>query len=577
MLREMLQQYYSDVEMPGNYRHNLPETLKMIELYYHSQFKSGKFDSRGFRKFFYNINKPACDIATKFIDLDTKDITLIPTEGSNERKVWFMQKDLKQWLKEENFGVLLNEISDDYPKYGTVITKRVQDSWEKVSIANMRMNPSVNKLEDNEVVAEVHRMTKAEILKMGNWDGTELFERGKRQEYIIYEVYTREGQGWKLEILGDVFTNKKDGSYTHSSESLINTNDDDFVPPVVLFEGKAKTLPYRTLKWDDVAGRFLGQGFVEYLEDNQVAINEAENLERKGLHYTSLKLYQTRDESAGGLNVLTDAENGDILKVASGITALPMEERNLAAYNATRERWNENSERKTFSFDISRGENLPSRTPLGVANLSAGMVESYFNFKREKYGLFLKALFLEEIIPSFKKRTNKEHILTFLGDDDEIGKFDKMVLETEKQKAAAKYTMKTGFYPAPIVMEDFEIRLTEKINRQTNRFAKVAKGFYDNIKYAVDILITGESMDVGAKSGLITTTLQLLFSNPEAMQNKAIRGMTFKLLEMGGISPMNMGMDFDEQPQQPQQPQSQGGSISPTPGQPGPVANSQTI
>ena len=109
--------------MPGGYSHNIPETLKLIDLYYNSQFKTGKYDDLGFRKFFFNVVKPACDIATKFVDLDTKDIILTPESDQSEFKVWFLQKKLKQYLKNENFGIifLINKLLRGYKTFFKIL------------------------------------------------------------------------------------------------------------------------------------------------------------------------------------------------------------------------------------------------------------------------------------------------------------------------------------------------------------------------------------------------------------------------------------------------------------------------
>lgn len=57
--RENIAIYYDGITMPGGYAHNLPETIKGIDLYYNSKFETGQFDNLGYRKFFFNIVKPA--------------------------------------------------------------------------------------------------------------------------------------------------------------------------------------------------------------------------------------------------------------------------------------------------------------------------------------------------------------------------------------------------------------------------------------------------------------------------------------------------------------------------------------
>jgi len=49
--------FYKPIEMPGNYYFDHADTIKTVDLYYNSKFKSGNVDRSGFRKYFFNIIK----------------------------------------------------------------------------------------------------------------------------------------------------------------------------------------------------------------------------------------------------------------------------------------------------------------------------------------------------------------------------------------------------------------------------------------------------------------------------------------------------------------------------------------
>ena len=51
--RSNIQQFYTKIDMPGGYGFDHVETLKTIDLYYNSKYKTGEYDSLGFRKFFF--------------------------------------------------------------------------------------------------------------------------------------------------------------------------------------------------------------------------------------------------------------------------------------------------------------------------------------------------------------------------------------------------------------------------------------------------------------------------------------------------------------------------------------------
>lgn len=556
--------------MPGGWKFNTRETLNMINRYYMGRFKSGRYDQKGFRKFFYNITKPAVDLAQKFLDLDTKDIILQPESNSklNELRVFFMRKRLNQWFKDKDAPKLINEMRHRFVKHGHLVIKKIgRGEWKAVNIENLRYDPTVENLKDSNV-SEVHRMTRSEI-KEKNWSNTqaiqELFDRGEKHTYLIYEYYFKDKDGsWNRTIYADLWATKnKKGDIQRSEETLIDDKD-EFLPALILDEKENVKFPYRDVKFEHVPGRYLGFGFVEYLEDNQVAINEAENLERKGLMFKALQLWQTRDDTIGSSNVLTDAENGDILTVDSELNLVPKDNTDIAAFNNTRNRWDSNTQEKTFSFDIAKGANLPSRTRVGVANLSAQAVESFFDLKREKFGNFLKKWIIEDVIPDFERDTINEHKLVFNGSDDELAKLDQMIVELKVEMAKAEHMEETGFAPSEPQIQDARERIRQELNRQRNRYLKIPEGFYKNAKYHVDVLTTGEQVDVGQRQQVVNFALQTVASNPTILENDRTRTAFFKLLNLGGVSPAELNLMEEQQRsmQGTRQPQAErGGSV----------------
>lgn len=548
-VRSNINVFYRSVEMPGGWHFDHLKTLKLIELMYNSKFESGEFDNKGFKKFFFNIVKPACDIASKYIDLDTKDINLISEKSNEDLKVWLLSHDLKQWMKEEDFGKLLNEIVADLPKYGSVVLKKSKGKVKKVNLHNLRFDPTSESLESSPFVCEIHLMTRAELLKMP-WDKAakkEVLAQEASEPYIkIYECYEynlEDGKKWNRTILGDLYcVAGDDGGIVKSIESSINNDMNDvLLPGIVLHEDQIDELPYREVHWERIVGRWLGRGFVELLTDNQIAENEAENLERKALYWKALQIFQTRDESVGR-NIMTDVENGDILKIQSEVTPVAKENSDLAAFNSTRARWSDSTQRLTFSFDISRGENLPSRTPLGVANIQASSVVSFFEGKQEVLGLFLRQLILNDVIPDFKYQNRKHHLLTVSSDAPNFEKMVRFQAKLQLEEAEKAYEEETGFIPNPDQSE-FELSTIEdELRSRRNLRFEIPDGFYDDAKFTIDVLITGEQLNLSARNSFLQFAIQTISSNPAVMQNKGTRTALFKLLESGGLSPVDLDL-----------------------------------
>ncbi len=556
-----LQLFYKPVDMPGGWSFSHQKTLKTSELYYNSKFHSGNLDNQGYYKFFHNITKPACDIATKFIDLDTKDIILLPLQVGSEFTVYVLQEDFKQYMRDTHFPALLNDIVHTLPKYGSVVLKKSQNNeWKMVNIHNLRLDPSARSLQESPFVYEIHPMTHSELLKQTNWKTEELFARGKEHTYVVYECYTPTTNGWKREYRTDLFTKKsKDGTFIRGTEAMMNDGMTEDVPELILFSDDVKTLPFRELHWERIPGRWLGYGFPEYLEDNQINVNETEYLERKSLYLKALQVWASADEQLGGKNVFT-MQNGQILYSTEAVNPLQKDYNDLTAFNNAHAKWSANTERKTFTTDITTGANLPSRTPLGVANLQASLATSYFEVKRENVGIFLRDLIVEEILPSFKEKKNRRHSVMF-STREGIERVRKAEIEGIRAQAILDEVNKTGFLPSPIQLDDLELRLKERRSKEKNAYVEVSDEMYQNAQYLVDVITTGEQVDVGQKSQVYTLALQIVGSNPSILQNPVTRNVFFKLMELGGISPAEFANVEMEQTTN-QQPMAQGGSVA---------------
>lgn len=559
-IRNNLKSFYDPIIMLGGYSFNHVDRLKTNALYWNSQFKTGKYDNQGFRKFFINKVKPPCEIASKFVDLDTKDLPLRATKEGQEFKVSVMNKRLKQWMKDNGTAKLLNKITAEYPK-GHVVIKKGKEGWDMANIANLRMDTTAQYLSKSDYVYEVMRMSKGEIDDM-NWDTSELYSRQEYGMYDIYDCYTRTGKKkWKREVKASLFCTNTDGQYKHGTEANINSRD-NYLPSIVLFTEEVNDLPYRELKWEDVPGRWLGYGFIEYLEDDQVSTNDAEALERKGLMFTSLKLYQTRDDAVGGSNVLTNAQNGDIIKTDSEITPMAMEERNLPAFNAVRARIDKNIQEKTFTFDASKGDNLPSRTPLGVANVQVAMITSYFDLKRENYGEFLRDWITNDVVPDFQKDNYQEHYMTYFSTDDDIDAFRELFVKTMVDDISVKYALETGFFPSQTQKDEATKRLMDDLRSKKNAYIKVINGWYKDAHFIVDVDPTGEQLDISTLSQTLQLGMQTLGTNPAILQNPQTKAIFFKLMELGGVNPADIGL-MKNIPEAPQAAvPAQGGSVA---------------
>ncbi len=540
---------------------NQKQLIEFIEKYYDSQYLDGDKDYDAYR-FFYNIVKFPVRLAAKMIDLDTKDIRFIAEDGQSHVPVWCMNKELKAWMKDQQFGITLNQIVQNVPKYGNYVLKVVQDQIKPVRLVNLINDPFVEELEQSAVVIEEHYMTPNELRAQKGWKNVEeviaMFEKSPNDSFIrVDEIYAygkvNGKYGRNRVIVAGLDDVELDAKENVLKDNMVILND---ATPI-------NELPYFEFFWEEFSGRWLRIGVVEDLFEEQFRTNDTINLQAQGLHWTSKHIYQTRDMTAQK-NLMYGVENGALLRVNSEITPIMNEERNLAAFNVELQAWDKNRREKTFTLEAVSGETLPSATPFRLGAILQNAAGGYFDFKRENIALGIKKLINKHIAPNFMKSKRTKHIFNFYGEDSELSTLEELYVEYEIQKAISAYN---GYISQERVDEVREMAL-QKIRSRSNRSIEVPSGFYDDVKYKIDIVITDESIAMDAKIQTLTTLLQTISTNPNIMEDERSRALVFKIMDYAGISPEELRVaPKSGNPQIPPEMMAKLGAQSPPPGQ----------
>jgi hypothetical protein len=224
-----------------------------------------------------------------------------------------------------------------------------------------------------------------------------------------------------------------------------------------------------------------------------------------------------------------------------------MTTKTLAEFNADERVWEENSNQKSFTFEITTGESLPSGTPFRLGVMMSQAVKSYFELKRENLGFFLKDLITDFVIPSFKKDT-RDHTVNIFGNEEGIEDLRQGMITLYTNIALKEEILNNGIIPN---VDLIRAEVAEVINNRPYLFIDIPKQFYDDIGYRVDIIVTGEQMDVLSKIETFKSLLQVIAANPNILLDpnareilKRIMGLTGESLEslVGRIAPPAPGI-----------------------------------
>jgi len=585
----------TSIEIVPGYSFNQYETLKRIYLYYNSKFETGEYDSEGFKKYFYNLSRFRCQVASKAIDLDTKDINIIPEEGQSEYACWFFEKEFRQWMKEKGFGKCLNRIITELPIYGTVVAKRAKGDAEKliVDLRNLFVEQTADCLKRARYIIEKHYFTPEELAKKKDiWENVDLaIELHRSSEYssfegtpekesvatpyiVVWERYGEVPESWLRED-GDPNKYVKAVFIVTGLQRKKGLKGED--TGIILYKDEVEDYPYEEVHWLKIPGRWLGMGLVEELFEPQMRVNEVVNLQAKGLWWTSLKIFQTRDESINR-NLLSDVVNGEIINVTSEITPIVNEERNLSAYQIELQRWENLANQMGFTFAPVTGERLPSGTPLGSAILQTQLASSFFDLKREEVGMFVKRIIWNLLIPQFKEEKSAEHIVSLIGtSSEELSKLHELRFNYEYNQRIIEWILENKDIPDYREAKVIELAVREKVKGE--KFITIPEKFYDDLKYKIDIVITGERIDVAAKMSTLQVALQLLNANPMLVKDPQLKKIFYRLLQLAGIDPIELEVAPETTAPEEEiiQTVPQGGSISlPRPGAVPPIITETT-
>lgn len=524
---------YNDTVVDSNptFASKQKDVLDLIDMYWSSKFREGDKDALGYKKVFYNIVNFPVETNSKMIDLDTKDIQIMAEDGQSYWPAWLMGKELAMWMKDKYFGRQLNEYALQWPKYGHLFAKKVDDDVVLVPPKNMKVRPDATSIKYIPIIEE-HKYTPAELQQVGaerGWKRVDdavknLDEDGK---VVIYEVYFP--PTYLTEAEWDV------ENPTHNY--FIMPEDQSFS----LFSAKKPKCPYKDLSWEKLPDRLMGRGVVEKLFEEQIFLNRIKNYESEGLHWTSKHIYQTRDTGVAS-NLMTDVKNGEIMIMNSELTPVSVEERNLSMYMNATNLWEENAVKRAFAREPITGGAGKTGITLGSTILSTRMAMGYFEQKKEELGMFIKEILWDWIIPEFKKQNRSEHkvlIETLMkGDDDNSEKFFRLKLNEKMNDL--KWTTKK-----PLTPEQWKIRKGIQAEILKGQELNVPESLYDNLKYKIKINIVGESVDTAQKITTLQTVFQILGSNPTVLQDKRIRKVFYKMLDLAGINPEDLQLNDD--------------------------------
>lgn len=578
-IREERQDFLqNEIEVVPGYNFSQYNTIKKIHLYSNGHYEKGDYEEvNGIlrKKVFHQMSTWRCDVATKMIDMDIKDFTLVSLNPETDWNVYLLEKELKVWLKSNEMGQVLNQISDELPVYGSVVLKKTAKGAEVVDLRHLYNDQSTDLLKNGRYANIRMLLSHQDMRKMGKlgWEnvneaidkfsgkyssgydisgiskinnGSNLFYEGagtqvaQPQGAPLVEVWERYG-----EVPLSWFTdNESDdeeyvlAKYCVAGVDQVTKNENGVVlgeEGLVLYKEQIDELPFKEVHYKKTKGRWLGIGVVETLFEAQRRKNEVENQIARANELASLQLFQSRDETIAS-NITTDLQNGEILKVKSEITPIATESRNIVALENHSAKLDEHGNDLTFSRDVVSGENAPSSATLGAVQIQTQQTTAVFDYKKENIGLFLREFIKDLVFPQIEKELNREHILRLTGSIAELQKLRDNFATNYANKKVIDAILDNKEVDDYQALFDFQKEMAlQSISKMGDKiWTEVEKNFFKNLDYNVDIVSTGENSNIYSKINNGNALLQLLGADPTVITDPTKRKVLFKVMSSMG-------------------------------------------
>lgn len=506
-IKEELDSYKNGtVELFDGCSFSASKLIRRILLYKNQYYPTGKRDSQGNYKFWFDVISPRVDSEIKNIDFDSKDITLMSDAEEDAGRLLIANARLRDFLRETGQAAKLNEAVERGTEWGNVVWKKVKGGYKIMELDKlMVLNQTAETLEDSDVI-ETEVMTPIDIRKKQDlWENIDkLIDAGQKEhdktapEFFIYErngeITTKEYAEAKGKDGGD------DNTYILAKAIVGGVKKDD--PTEVLFINELTKTPYKEYHRGKYSGRWLRTGMYEILFDVQTRANEIGNQIARGLEWSSKTIFRSSDRVIAQ-NILTDLQNGDIIKSVD----LQQVQTRMEGFDQLVNDWNrlmEMADRLANSFEVIRGESLPSGTPFKLGNLLNVNANKLFDFIREKLSIVFQDVVEEWILPSLLRDLKTKTVLKLTADSGYLTRYYEMLVNS---------WYISNLLALPPHTPDIAVALKEAKVQEllTNKEVAVSleKDMWDDFKPRAMVVIVGENVNVVAELETLQNFIQL--------------------------------------------------------------------
>lgn len=451
-IEKEIRQYTTEVVNIGEaYDYSQYKLTRRITLFESHTYPTGKFDSQGNYKFWFDGISPRIANEVKNIDFDTKDIKVESDRQKDDLPVLITNLRLKEYLRDNGQDEEFNSAVEEGSGWGNIVWKKIKKTYERVDLKNFYVINQTAACLDETPVIERHQFSSSDLrAKIDVWQNVkEVLEKCKSNTFKsqiqatakdttvpYYDIYERNGEVCLKDLKetqGEEPAEGDEDKYVFAKVIAAATNSTgtgatvEYLVYAEELKNKTNEDIYKEFHRGPYKGRWFREGLFELLMDGQVRLNQIGNQLAVGLELASKTVLVTEDKLIIQ-NILSDMKNGDIIR-AKNLTQVGLEMRGFAQLI---EQWNQVQQMMNDianSSPIVTGEGMPQRMAFQMANLLNQNANKLFDFIRQKLAIPFSGIFREWIIPEFVKDMSAKEILRLTGDAAMLDRLFQMIVD----------------------------------------------------------------------------------------------------------------------------------------------------
>jgi hypothetical protein len=540
-LDDLIKEYETGtITISGDIEFSMHKTVRQITHYILSKYfrKQASDEQQRFR----NIGNAIVDLEWRAKNIDRKSIEAHATDGDHIFSL-IVNKELQQWMKDNNFGKTIDDYQRKKSEYGSVLLKKTETAdeliiepvkWENTIVdpRDIAGGPKIDK----------HYLTALDLKKKaGVWN--EVDEEGVSAIDAAIDAAkkdkTTKGENrieiWDIEgefEYSDLYEDEEDNDEIALYNVIVAAVSDK---KFCLYKNKLKESRYKHDARKEVEGRDMGLGVWEEVFEPQIATNENVLDEREAMSLGGKVIITTNKKNIPNGQALM---NGEMIELEADEFFKPVSlaPTTLPQFQNIVDAWFVNMQRDQSAYPGMTGEEPKASTPGISLQLQAAQGASIFNKRRDQDGFFLLEIIVDWVLQFIVKQINKGHTLTAAYSSKELATLDEAIRNAHVTPKVINdiLTLPPGQHVTSEMHAGYHAEVDAKLAKDgNNRTLHIPTGYITlkKIKEKVRFDITDEMSDDQRRLNSLATILAAL--DPMDPQRVPI---IEEMMEVSGLS-----------------------------------------